>query len=135
VVNPVFGADIEYRPFETTALTLAAGRTVANSLFGGQITVSTGVNLSLTQRLFGWLYFSAGAGYNQTAYTTVATTTETPLVAGRTDNVYSFNTRLSTSFWKHGTFAVFYSYTDDLSNLALYSFKSQQFGGEIGFAY
>lgn len=131
ILNPVFGGGIQYQPFEQTKISLNADRVVAVSFLQNQISESAGVNADLNQRLLGRLYLDLNGGYQNVKYVNSGTGTGPT----RTDDYYYFNTRLSTSFLKRGTVAVFYQISDDSSSAAGFGFTSHQVGFEIGFAY
>ena len=68
LINPIFGALVQYQPFETTKLSLGAERVVAVSYFQGQVTETTGVTGNLTQRLLKRFYLSLGGVYQTVRY-------------------------------------------------------------------
>jgi hypothetical protein len=131
ILNPVFGGGIQYQPFEQTKISLDAERVVAVSYLQDQIYESVGFNADLNQRLLGRLYLDLNAGYQNIKYVNSGTT---PLPT-RTDDYYYFNTRLSTSFLKRGTVAVFYQINSNSSSTPGFGFTGHQVGFEIGFAY
>ncbi len=131
LLNPVFGGGIQYQPFEQTKISLDAERVVAVSTLQSQVIESVGFNGDLNQRLLGRLYLDLTGGYQNNKY--VSSGNNAP--SSRTDDYYFFNTRLSTSFFKRGTVAVFYQLSDDSSSQSGFGFTSHQFGFEIGFAY
>jgi hypothetical protein len=131
VLNPVFGGGIQYQPFEQTKISLDADRVVAVSTLQDQVTESIGFNGDLNQRLLGRLYLDLRGGYQNTKFVNSGNST----LSNRTDDYYFFNTRLSTSFFKRGTVAVFYQISDNSSSQSGFGFLSHQFGFEIGFAY
>jgi len=133
LITPVFGASIQYQPVETTTLSLTADRSVTPSLFQGQVTESTSVGISLSQRLLKRLNLSLGAGYGTSSY--LATTNSPTVGTGRVDNFYSFNVRLGTTFFERGTAAVFYQYSDNPSTQPGFAFSSSQVGVELGYRY
>jgi hypothetical protein len=134
LLNPVFGGGIQYQPFEQTKISLDAERVVAVSTLQNQVTESVGFNGDLNQRLLGRLYLDLSGGYQNIKYVNSGTSV-TPNSPNRVDDYYYFNTRLSTSFLKRGTVAVFYQISNDSSSQSGYSFSSHQYGFEIGFAY
>ncbi len=131
ILNPVFGGAIQYQPFEQTKISLDAERVVAVSFLQNQITETTGVTADLNQRLLGRLHLDLNGGYHNIKYVNSGTGAGTT----RTDDYYYFNTRLSTSFLKRGTVAVFYQISGDSTSAAGFGFTSHQVGFEIGFAY
>jgi hypothetical protein len=137
LLNPLFGASIQYQPFEQTQISLSASRVVsASSLFAlASVTVTTGVNLDLNQRLFGKYYLDLGAGYSTVKYTDSISTGSSTFSGDRVDDDYTFNARLSRSFLKRGTVAVTYQYSDNSSTLPGFSYSSSQIGFEIGYSY
>lgn len=123
-VNPILGATVQYQPFENTRLSLSAQRKLTASQFGGRSSENTSLTTTLNQRLLGMLYLSLGGGFSTVKYSNL-----------RTDDIYSFDARLSTSFLKRGSVGVFYQYSDKVSNDVLYSYDSHQFGVEVGYRF
>jgi hypothetical protein len=131
LINPIFGASVQYQPSEVTALSLSANRTVSTSPFQNQVTENTDLSGSLNQRLLERLYLSLGGGYHTVTYVASAN----GVSAGREDRYYSFNARLSTAFLKRGTIAATYQFSNNSSSVAGYGYSSNQFGLEIGYRY
>jgi hypothetical protein len=138
LATPIFGATIQYQPFEQTQVTVGANRTVSQSGFQSQVTENTGVNVGLNQRLLGKLHLSLSGGYATTEYLASAA----GLSTSRNDDVYSFNARLSCPVLKRGTISVFYTYTDNASTQSGfaaagtgYGYTSKEVGFEIGYQY
>jgi hypothetical protein len=129
--SPTFGASIQYQPFTTTTLSFTANRGVAAAYFTNQITKNTGWTLNLQQRLFQHYYLSAGYSGQKATYVT----TDPTLVAGRDDQNYSFNVRLSTAFFQRGTIALLYQNGHNSSNRTGFGFSSNQVGLEVGYRY
>jgi hypothetical protein len=138
LLTPVMGASIQYQPFQQTQLSLSASRSLSPSAFQSQSSESTSVSVDLNQRLLGKLYLDVGAGYGFTQYSS----TSAANLASRSDDYYSFNTRLSCRFPKRGTLSVFYQYSDNsssqsgfLSSTSSFSYSSSQIGVELGYQY
>lgn len=137
LLNPLFGASIQYQPFEQTQISLSASRVVStSSLFVlASVTETTGINLNLNQRLFGKYYLDLGAGYSTIKYTESISIGSSTFSGNRVDDNYSFSARLSRAFLKRGTAAVTYQYSDNSSTLPGFSYSSSQIGFEIGYSY
>ena len=131
LVNPVFGASIQYQPFEHTKISLAGERVVSASyLQNEQVTENTSISAGLNQRLLGKLFLDLSGGYQTVKYITSNSS-----VSDRTDKYDYLNAQLSCAFLKRGTIAVFYQINRDDSSQAGYSFTSHQVGCSIGFRY
>jgi Putative beta-barrel porin 2 len=130
-INPIFSGSVQYAPTSVTTLSLSGSRAVNTSLFENQITESTGVRGAVTQRLLGRLMLTVEGSYQHVEY--VASTANT--AAGRVDNSFSVETRLSTTLLKRGTVTVFYRYSEDSSSQAGYDFSSDQVGLELRYGY
>jgi len=131
LLTPVFGAGIQYLPFEHTQISLNAGRTINVSAFQNQINENVGFDLNLNQRLLGKLILNVDGGYQNINYVTVAATS----TSVRTDDYYFLNTRLSLAVLTRGQVSVFYQVTDDSSTSPGFSYTSHQVGVELSFAY
>ena len=149
LLAPVFGASIQYQPFEHTQLSVSASRTVSSSVFQNQEAESTGITADLNQRLLGKLNLDLSGGYGSTKYDSLATlSNQIGFGASRNDDYYSLSARLTCPLFKGATLSVFYQYSDNSSsqngylqyyqsNLALsqsaFSYASSQIG--LGFTY
>ena len=131
LVNPIFGLSIEYRLFEETMLTIEGSHAVNASYFQNQVTETTEIGGSLRQRLFGKIFLDVNGGYRFSAYRATAT----GLSVSREDDNFYYNIRLSTSFLKRGTIAVFYHANENTSDDTGFSYSSEQVGVEVGFRY
>lgn len=133
-LNPTFGAALQYAPFKHTEISLSASRTVNSSDYYiiAQSTETTTVGLSINQRLLKDYFITGGIGFNQTQYTTALASIASDV---RTDDTYSFNVRVGRTFLKRGNIALTYQYSDNHSSAAGYSYRSNQIGVEVGFAY
>jgi hypothetical protein len=129
--NVTYDASIQYRPGETTVLSLSANRAVAPSYFAGQVTRNTGFGVTLQQRLLGRLYLNAGVQHGTSAYLTSAP----GVVAGRDDTYDSMNLRLSTAFLSRGTVALTYQHSRNSSNTAGFGLTSNQYGVELAWKF
>ena len=135
LVTPIFGATIQYQPFEQTKLSLSASRTVSTSYFQNQVVESTGITGDLNQRLLGKLYLDLSGGYGTSKYISSIGSSSVALSTGRTDNYYSFNARLTRPLLKQGTVSMFYQYSDNSSSQSGFAYTSNQVGIEIGYRY
>lgn len=149
LLAPVFGASIQYQPFEHTQLSVGASRTVSSSVFQNQVAESTRVTADLNQRLLGKLNLDLGGVYGTTKYDSLATlSNQIGFGASRNDDYYSFSARLTCPLFKGATISFFYQYSDNSSsqngylqyyqsNLTLsqsaFSYASSQVG--LGVAY
>lgn len=138
LLTPIYGVAIQYQPFEQTRLSLSANQTVSASSFQNQTTENTSIIGDFNQRLLGKLMLDLSGGYTKTKYLA----TMFGLSTGRTDDIYSFNARLSCPFLKRATASVFYSYTENISNQSgfalganAFGYNSNQIGLELGYRY
>ncbi|MBI3852470.1 MAG: outer membrane beta-barrel protein [Verrucomicrobia bacterium] len=133
VINPVFGAAVEYMPFEVTKISLRAERTVSASYFANEVVENTSVGANLNQRLFKKIYADLGGEYHTVKY--VGSTASSSNL--RTDDYYALNARLSYLFLKRGSLAAFYQYSRNDSSPASsgFSYLSRQVGVELGYRY
>ncbi len=132
-INPIFGASAQYAPFKHTQFILSASRTVGSSdyYFIAQSTETTAVSLTLNQRLLEKFQFTGGLSWTQSDYS-VALGSYSNV---RTDDTYSFNARLGRAFLKRGNIAMTYQYTDNQSSISGFSFRGNQIGFELSYAY
>jgi len=135
-VNPLFGAAIQYQPFATTQISLNANRTAASSDYylAAQQTETTILGVSVNQRLFRKFNAGVGFAYTKTDYSTAASGAVANL-ANRSDDLVSFNARLSHPFLKHGTWAVFYQHSENTSSQPGFGFQSDQTGFEVSYGF
>lgn len=131
LISPVFDGTIQYQPFEQTKLSLVAQRSVSPSYFQDQATENTSFNGDINQRLLGNFYLDLNGGYQITKYTASAS----GVAVNREDDYYFLNTKLSCTFLKRGTIAVFCQLADNSSSASGFGFESRQFGFQIGYSY
>jgi hypothetical protein len=131
LVNPLVGGLIQYQPFEVTRLWVTVDRTVAAAYFLDQVTESFEVIGNLNQRLLKVLYLNLSGGYHHVEYVF-----STGNGTGRTDDYYTFDLRLSTSFLKErGTAAIFYQYSDNSSTAPGFTYNSNQVGFDLAYRW
>lgn len=130
--RPTYGAAAYYQPFESTTLSLAGNRAISASYFANQVNDNTSWSIGLNQRLLQRFYLNTSASRTNTRY---IPTGNSAIVVTREDTSYSYNVRLSTSFLQRGTIGVFYQRTRNSSDLAVYTFNSDQTGVEIGYRF
>ena len=131
LINFVFGAAVQYQPFEYTRLSLGGDRAVAGSYFQNQVTETTGFTGGLNQRLLGKFYLDLGGTYSTIKYVGSAS----GVTPDRTDDYYSFNVRLSRIILKRGMLAAFYQISNNSSTQPGFAYNSNQFGFEISYQY
>jgi len=131
LTNPILNAAVLYQLTETTSFNLSASRAVAVSYFANDVTVSTGWNAAVQQRLLGKLQLSVGAGQQKDSDVSVINT----LSAGRNSRYDSLNVSLSTIFLRRGNVSVFYQISRNSSNIRAYGFSSHQIGLQVGYRF
>ncbi len=131
LLTPVYGASINYAPFDSTMLSLSANRSVSPSYFNNQITEGTSVSLSLNQRILKRLNLGLSGGLSITDYVE----TSKDLNTARNDDRYFFNARLSTAFLKRATFGVFYNYQKNNSDVENYAYDSNMIGADVSYRW
>ncbi len=129
--NPTFGLGISYPLSDSTSLSLSASRSISASYFADQVTESTSVDISVTQRLFGHFNLSLSAGYSTSDYEA----TDRNVVVRSTDSGYHFGASLGTSFLKRGSISTFYSYSQNSSSQSQYQFGSMQVGVSVSYGF
>jgi len=129
--SPLLNFSLGYQPFETTSISLAAGRTVSPSYFKSQVTEGLQRSISLNQRLFGRFYFNASYGKSDTDYLA----TDTLATAGRKDSVKSYSAGLSTHLFGRLGVSASFSKTQNGSNDSGFSFSSKQYGLRLSYSF
>ncbi len=137
LVTPIFGATIQYQPFDQTRFSVTASRTVSPASFQNQTTESTGISADLNQRLLGKLHLDLSGGYGRSKYLSLATlASQIGYGTGRTDDSYSFSARLSCPLLKRATVSVFYQYSDNSSSQSgFFQYYQTKFSSQSAFAY
>jgi len=130
LLNPVFGAAIQYQPFEQTKISISADRTVAASYFANPA-VNTDFTADLNQRLLGKLFLDLQGGYNIVKY--VDSTAGAS--ANREDDLYTVGVQLSYTFIERGKIAAFYQASKNSSTQSGFGYSSSQVGFEISYSY
>jgi hypothetical protein len=131
LINPIYGASINYRPFQYTTLSLSGNRTVSSSLLQGQVSEVTSISLALNQRLLGLLYLTLSGGFSNNRYITASNA----LDLSREDDTTNFAASLSYAFTARGSASVFYNFSDNESSSGGLSYSSSQVGLQLGYRF
>jgi hypothetical protein len=139
LLTPIFGGGVQYQPFDLTKINVSANRTVSTSAYQNQNVESTSITGDFNQRLFGGLYADLTGGFSTARYIATATAVGGP---SRSDDIYSFNARLSCPFPKRGTVSIFYQFSETSSTqsgfapgASAFSYSSHQVGFDISYTY
>jgi len=148
LVNPIYSGTITYRPWEQTAASLTASRTVMPSFFQNEVLVDTTVSATFQQRFLEHFNFELSGSYSTMPFVGFArvdeftnshqagTSESTATVQeNRKDNSRSVRVSLGSEFRQRGAISIFYSYSDTTSGLSAFALSSTQFGIEIGWRY
>jgi hypothetical protein len=130
LVNPIYGASIQYRPFEQTTVSLTGDRHVSPSLFDNQLTETMNISVAINQRLLEKFFLTLSGGYGTTDYLSSSS-----LDQNRTDDHLTFMARLSYNFLKRASASVFYQYTDNSSNIPGFDYHSSTVGLNLGYHF
>jgi hypothetical protein len=131
LVNPVFGASIQYQPFEHTQISLNGSETVNTSYFENQVNVVTSVGAGLSQRLLEKFYLNVSGSYNWNNYDSAAS----GVAANPSQDYYSVNVSLGTTIFKRVSASIFYNYSDNTTSQDGLAFSSHQIGFNVGYQY
>jgi len=131
LISPVFGLSAQYHVFEPTTLSIGASSVVNPSLYQNEVDETTTITASLHQRLLKRLFLDVSGGYTHISYRQ----TFSGFSISREDDGTFFNTRLSTTFLKRGTAAVFYQTSENTSSDSTFAFTSNQVGFELGYRF
>jgi hypothetical protein len=144
IVNPIFSGSITYRPWEPTAASLNAARSVSPSYFQNDVIVVTSISATLRQQFLQKFSFEVSGGYTTTPFvgfqrisnTNALTFNGAPLTAfsqtTRQDNSTFFRLSLTCPLLKKGTATLFYQESDTTSGLSAFALTSTQVGIELG---
>jgi hypothetical protein len=139
LLTPILGGSAQYQPFQQTRFSITANRSVSASAYENQNIETTSVTGDFNQRLFGHLSLDLNGGFSSVDY---VASSATALGTDRSDDIYTFNVSLSTTFPKRGTVSIFYQYgqtTSTQKGFALgstaFSYSSNQVGFNISYAY
>jgi uncharacterized protein (PEP-CTERM system associated) len=131
LVNPIYGASIQYHPFQYTTLSLSGNRTVNASFLQGQVSEATSISLALNQRLLGLVYLTLSGGFSNNRY--IASTAG--LALNRQDDTVSFAANLSYAFTARGNISIFYNFNDNSSSSGAFDYSSNQIGLQVGYRF
>ena len=130
--TPIYSASLGYTPFTTTAITFSAGRQVTPSFFEDQSSRGTQWAVGIEQRLLTHFHLSATVSYDTTDYLA----SNAALAAVRSDEVLSYNVRLSTTVLRRGaTAALLFQRSHDASTVPGFGYTSSQIGLELSYRY
>ncbi len=129
---PVYQIAANYRPVETTELTVSYNRSVTPAFFQDAVVRRRWLELSLTQRLLGRYFLSVSAGRQESSYSGLTTAT----ISGRQDKATHYSVRLSTPIRDQGFVALFYEpEADNDSNRDDFSYSIRSWGAELGWQF
>lgn len=137
-VNPLFGASIGYRPWESTTFSLSANRRVGSSLLQVQTTETTSLSAGIRQRLLEVLHLDLFARFSQQDYkgsSTAGVEPGTDLQTERSDDILSFSATLGTRVFKKGDVSIFYQHSQNESTTRGYTYDSEQYGLQISYHF
>jgi len=130
-ITPIFGVSLMYQPFDVTAVSLDANRTISPAYFQSQMTTSTSITAHLHQRLLGKLSLDLTGGYRVTSYEATTSAAST----SREDKGATWSVRLSAPFRNRGATALFYQASQQSSSFQGYTYSSTQVGLEISYRF
>ncbi|MCE0483902.1 MAG: outer membrane beta-barrel protein [Methylacidiphilales bacterium] len=123
--TPILDATGTYQPFDSTTISLSAGRDVhASNSFIGQNYTASRVQLGLRQRFVQVVYFNLNVGYEHDQYNFASSGLAGP---ERQDDYYYVKTGLEWDANDWLTVNGYYQYSEDNSNFAAVSFNDNQF--------
>jgi hypothetical protein len=131
VNTSLFSATIDYKPSDTTTLTVTGSRSVEPSLATDQIDQNLNFNFSVQQRLLGHFYMGAKVGYETDTYLAIG-----PDVANvRNDQFTTYGLNLNTTLFRKCTISLQYQNNRNLSSVAGFGLSSYQYGLTLGYRY
>jgi hypothetical protein len=131
VNTSLFSATFDYKPSDTTTLTVGGSRSVEPSLATDQIDQNINFNLGLQQRLLGHFMFGATIGYDTDTYLAIG-----PSVSNvRNDQFNTYSLSLGTTLFERCTVSLQYQNSRNLSDVAGFGFSSYQYGLSLGYRY
>lgn len=131
LINPVYGATLQYQPFPVTTFSLTGNRAVQSSLFANQITETTQLSVALRQRIFGAAFVTLSADWVDTGYLL----SEPGLASTRADDTFGFRASLSYGFFERMTSSVYFQYREQDSNLPGFAYSSTMVGINVGYSF
>jgi hypothetical protein len=129
-VYPIFGASVAYQLFEPTSLSLAASRSIGNSVLEDQFTETTSVSVGLRQRFLKHFTLDIRPAYSLVTYSSTAGQIE-----NREDEIYSLYAGVSTLLFRKLNVSVFYQFNDTVSTSDEFAFDSTQVGLQLNYRY
>jgi len=133
-VSLSFHVGINYTPTAKTSISVEAGQSEQSSLvLGSQNFTSTGLSLSLRQKLTEKLSLGLTGGYEALDYydTADGLTPVAGVVGNRKDDHYVGRIGLDYDFNRRFRASVFYLHRENISNQAFGEFKINQVGGSV----
>lgn len=130
--SPVFSANLSYKPFKFTTVSIAGTRSMSTSVFTNQVSKSRGWTAALEQRLLKHFTVSIDAARSQGNYVMVSPDDET---ITRSDSQNSFNLRLNTTLLKRGSLSASYGEARNTSSETGFSSSSRQISVQVGYSY
>jgi hypothetical protein len=129
--NDRYQGTLSYQPFEVTSISATAGRSIEPSYFSDEVVLSDNVYLNFQQRLLQKFFLTVAASERKSDYQMVSDFG----IFTRSDRYRSFGVRLSTRILLRGTIAGYYNHGENRSNLSLFNFTTNQFGGSFDYRF
>jgi len=131
IISPIFGASVQYRPFDYTTLSLSANRSLSPSLLTGQLNESTDISLGLNQRLLGLLYLTLSGGFGNSSYLAANSAAQ----ESRSDDTMTFSASLSYRFWTRASASISYQFNENNSSQRDFGYDSSQIGFNLAYRF
>jgi hypothetical protein len=147
VITPIFSGSLTYRPWEQTAMSLGASRSVSPSLFQNEEIVTTSLSATLRQRFFGRFTLEGSVGYTTSPFigleafsnANVTDFNGIPLTSlsevTRQDTYRYARASLGFALLKRGNASIFYQESDTSSGLSAIALTSNQVGFQLGYRF
>ena len=124
-VAPIFGLAVDYRPTESTDLSLSGSRSIEPSAVEvDEDKQLTSLVLSVRQRFFQRYFLTPSIGYDYTSYRA----TTQGVSASRSDDTIGFGVSVTTNVTERWSVQLFYQYRRNSSTADGFSFTDQQIG-------
>jgi hypothetical protein len=131
LINPIFGASVQYRPFKHTTFSISGNRRVSPSLFQDQLTEASDISLGFDQRLLGMFHFSLSGAFGQTDYIFSSGKFSTT----RTDETSRIHASLQYPFWQTASASIFYQSSRNTSSSRGFAFSNTNIGFNLGYHF
>ncbi len=131
LVSPLYSGNLDYRLTSTTSFSLTYEQIVNPSFYSDEVSISSGVNAILSQRVFGRFNVSLSAGHRSLDRRNTASPTSRQF----SGNYTTLHASVSTHFLRRGNVSIFYGWNENSTSTLNQAFLNRQIGLNLSYGF